>query len=88
MLADINIQNQNMRDLADSVGCEVLVWPFITSVFPWGKNPRVASFGDLIICKVSKYLDSWKGPLFFQWGGYLVMLVQDCPLFHLSFQNP
>lgn len=58
------------------MGCEVKELPIIYLGLPLGKNPRLHSFWDPVVAKVSKRLDGWKRTYFSL--GARVTIIQSC----------
>ena len=59
-LLRINLEEGEIKELAEVLGCSVGMWPMLYLGLPLGRNPRSRSFWESVIRKVSKRLDGWK----------------------------
>ena len=71
-LLGLRVNEEVVRSLAESVGCEVGVWPITYMGMPLRGNPCCRSFWELVITKVATRLDGWKRA-FLSKGGRLTL---------------
>ena len=64
-LLGINLEDGEIKELAEVLGCSVGVWPMLYLGLPLGGNPRSRSFWEPVIRRVSKRLDGWNKAFFF-----------------------
>ena len=82
----VGVEEEMVSSMADSVGCEVGVWPNKYLGLPLGGNPCNGAFWDPMISKVAKLLDGWK-KVFLSKGGRLILIeavLSAIPTYYLS----
>lgn len=72
-ISGINVDANNLSVLASLAGCVVSEKPGPYLGLPLGENPRLGSFWNPILEKVSKRLDSWR-KVYFSLGGRITIL--------------
>ena len=59
-LLGLGVDDEIVPSLAESMGCDVGVWPTTYLGLPLGVNPYNRTFWEPVLSKVAKRLDGWK----------------------------
>ena len=73
ILLGLGIEEQFVTSLANSMGCEVGLWPTTYLGMPLGGHPCSRIFWEPVLNKVVKRLDGWK-MTFLSKGGRLTLI--------------
>lgn len=86
VLLGINMEIEQVANLANSIGCSMGNWPIKYLGVPLGGNPWRIDFWDLVVTKISKRLDGWKKG-YVSKGGRLTLIhsmLSTIPTYFLS----
>lgn len=85
-LLGINMEQQRVKMLADSIGCKHENWPIKYLGIPLWDNPLKISFREPVISRFSKKLAGWKKS-FLSKGGRLTLIqsvLDSIPIYYIS----
>lgn len=62
-MVSVNLDGAVLAELSTLAGCGIIEWPMTYLGISIGGDPWEKSFWDLVVERVSKHLDNWKGGL-------------------------
>ena len=85
----IHVEEEEMKALANRVGCSVGSWPMSYLGLPLGDNPIRMGFWSPVVEKIGRRLEGWsKGCI--SRGGKLTLIhsvLESIPIYYLSLQS-